>query len=80
MVSPISIQHNAGNDASYTLRVMIAIAMDDFQNERTAKEWEIEKHSRIEAASEEARAKVCNEFRAGVHLRMRISQTLLPRP
>jgi len=54
--------HNAGNDASYTLRVMIAIAMDDFQNERTAKEWEIEKHSRIEAASEEARAKVCNEF------------------
>ncbi len=54
--------HNAGNDASYTLRVMIAIALDDFQNKKPAEEWEIEKHNRIKAACEEARAKVCTEF------------------
>ena len=54
--------HNAGNDASYTLRVMVAIALDDFQNRRSAEEWEIEKHTRMEAACKAARAKVCTEF------------------
>ena len=54
--------HNAGNDASYTLRVMIAIAVDDVQNQRTAEEWEVEKRSRIEAACEMAKKKVCAEL------------------
>ncbi|KAI9799430.1 MAG: hypothetical protein M1825_004530 [Sarcosagium campestre] len=54
--------HNAGNDAHYTLRVVIAIALDVSQNRRTAEEWEAEKHSRIDAACREARAKVCAEF------------------
>ena len=59
--------HNAGNDASYTLRVMIAIALYDSQNKKDADEWEIEKANRIEAA--------CEVARAGVHLRTRMSQT-----
>lgn len=54
--------HNAGNDASYTLRVMVAIALDDSQNRRNAEEWEIEKRNRMEAACKAARAKVCTEF------------------
>lgn len=54
--------HNAGNDASYTLRVMVAIAVDNVQNKRTAEEWEIEKRSRIETACEVARRKVCAEL------------------
>lgn len=54
--------HNAGNDASYTLRVMIAIAVDDVQNKRTAEEWEVEKRSRIKVACEMATTKVCAEL------------------
>ena len=54
--------HNAGNDASYTLRVMVAIALDDSQNRRNAEEWEIEKRNRMEAAGKAAREKVCTEF------------------
>ena len=54
--------HNAGNDASYTLRVMVAIALDDSQNKKNAEEWGIEKGNRIEAACEAARAKVCTDF------------------
>lgn len=54
--------HNAGNDASYTLRVMVAIALDDSQNKKNAEQWEIEKGNRIEAACEVARAKVCADF------------------
>ena len=30
--------HNAGNDASYTLRIMIAVALDDSQKRRNAEE------------------------------------------
>ncbi len=54
--------HNAGNDARYTLRVMVAIALDDSQNKRIAEEWEIEQRNRMEAACQVARAKVCTEF------------------
>lgn len=54
--------HNAGNDANYTLRVMVAIALDDLQNKKNAEEWEIEKGNRVEAACEAARAKVCIDF------------------
>ena len=54
--------HNAGNDANYTLRVMIAIVLDVTHNKRTAEDLEIEKRRRIEAACEEAKAKVCTEF------------------
>ena len=54
--------HNAGNDANYTLRVMVAIALDDSQNRRDAEEWEVEKRNRMEAACKAARAKVCTEF------------------
>ena len=54
--------HNAGNDASYTLRIMVAIALDDSQNKKNAEEWEIEKGKRTEAACEVARAKVCTDF------------------
>lgn len=54
--------HNAGNDASYTLRVMVAIALDHSQNRRNAEEWEIEKRNRMEAACKAARAKVSTEF------------------
>ncbi|MCJ1473538.1 hypothetical protein MMC13_002189 [Lambiella insularis] len=54
--------HNAGNDANYTLRVMIAIALDASKNKRTLEEWETEKQNRINAACEEARARVCTEF------------------
>ena len=54
--------HNAGNDATYTLRVMVAIALDESQNKKNAEEWEIEKSNRIEAACEVARAKVCTDF------------------
>ena len=52
---------NAGNDASYTLRVMVAIALDDPLNRRNAEELEIEKRNRMEVACEVARAKVCTE-------------------
>ena len=54
--------HNAGNDASYTLRVMVAIALDDSQNRRNAEEWEIQKRNRMEAACKAVRAKVYTEF------------------
>jgi len=54
--------HNAGNDARYTLRVMVAIALDGSQNRRNAEEWEIEKRNRMEAACKVAKAKVCTEF------------------
>ncbi len=30
--------HNAGNDASYTLRIIVAIALDNSQNKRNAEE------------------------------------------
>ena len=45
-----------------TLRVMVAIALDDSQNRRNAEEWEIEKRNRMEAACKAARAKLCTEF------------------
>ena len=54
--------HNAGNDASYTLRIMIAVALDDSQKRRNAEEWKIEKYNRMEAAFKATRAKVCTEF------------------
>ena len=54
--------HNAGNDANYTLRVMVAIALDDSQNRRNAEEWEIEKRNRMEVACKAAREKVCADF------------------
>ena len=54
--------HNAGNDARYTLCVMVAIALDHFQNKKNAKDWEIEKLKRMEAACEIAKAKVCAEL------------------
>ncbi len=54
--------HNAGNDARYTLRVMVAIALDGSQNRRNAEEWEIEKRNRMEAACKVVKAKVCTEF------------------
>lgn len=54
--------HNAGNDASYTLRVMVAIALDDSQKRRNSEEWEIEKCNRMEAAFKAIRANVCTEF------------------
>ncbi|CAF9930024.1 MAG: hypothetical protein ALECFALPRED_004502 [Alectoria fallacina] len=59
---PAKHLHNAGNDASYTLRVMVAIALDDSQNRRNSEEWEIEKRNRMEVACKEARAKVCTDF------------------
>ena len=52
-------QHNAGNDASYTLRVMVAIALDESLNRRNAEESEIEKRNRMEAACKAVRAGVC---------------------
>ena len=54
--------HNAGNDARYTLSVMVAIALDHFQNKKSANDWEIEKLKRVEAACEVAEAKVCAEL------------------
>jgi len=54
--------HNAGNDARCTLRVIVAIALDDSQNKRNTEEWEIEQRNRMEAACQVARAKVCTEF------------------
>ena len=62
--------HNAGNDASYTLCVMVAIALDDSQKRRNAEEWEIEKCNRMEAAFKATRAKVCTELKVGVHLKL----------
>lgn len=54
--------HNAGNDARFTLCVMVAIALDHFQNKKSAEDWEIEKLKRMEAACEMAKAKVCAEL------------------
>ena len=54
--------HNAGNDANYTLRVMVAIALDDSQHQKSAEEWEVEKGNRIEAACKVAAVKVCADF------------------
>ena len=54
--------HNAGNDARFTLYVMVAIALDHFQNKKCAKDWEIEKLKRVEVACELAKAKVCAEL------------------
>ena len=54
--------HNAGNDARFTLYAMVAIALDCFQNERSAEDWEIEKLKRMEAACEIAKAKVDAEL------------------
>lgn len=49
--------HNAGNDAHYTLRAMLALAVDNFQNKRSPEEWAKEKIHRIKTAGEEAKAK-----------------------
>lgn len=49
--------HNAGNDAHYTLQVMLALAVNNFQNKLSAEEWASEKTRRIKAAGEEAKAK-----------------------
>ena len=54
--------HNAGNDARFTLCMMVAIALDHFQNKRSVKDWEIEKLKRMEAACEIAKEKVCAEL------------------
>ncbi|MCJ1462292.1 hypothetical protein MMC07_000892 [Pseudocyphellaria aurata] len=54
--------HNAGNDARFTLCVMIAMALDHFQNKRSSKDWEIEKLKRMEAAFEKVRVQVCAEL------------------
>ncbi|KAL8670541.1 MAG: hypothetical protein Q9168_004920 [Polycauliona sp. 1 TL-2023] len=54
--------HNAGNDARFTLYVMVAIALDHFQSKKSAEYWEIEKLKRMEAASEMAKAKVDAEL------------------
>ncbi|MCJ1232177.1 hypothetical protein MMC14_000126 [Varicellaria rhodocarpa] len=54
--------HNAGNDASYTLRALIAIAVDNFYIKTTKEDWEIEKNKRIEVAVKEAEAKVCADL------------------
>ena len=54
--------HNAGNDARFTLCVMVAVAIDHFQNKKSAKDWEIEKFKRMEAACEMAKAQVCAEL------------------
>lgn len=54
--------HNAGNDARYTLCLMVAIGLDNFQNKKSANDWEMEKLKRMEAACEIAKAKVCAEL------------------
>lgn len=54
--------HNAGNDANYTLRVMLAIVLENFLNQKSEEDWEVEKQSRIEAACREASARVCAEL------------------
>ena len=54
--------HNTGNDAYYKVRVMIAIAIDTFQNKRSAEDLETEKCTRIGVACEAATIKVCAEL------------------
>ena len=54
--------HNTGNDARFTLYVMVAVALDHFQKKKSAKDWEIEKLKRMEAACEMAKAKVDAEL------------------
>ena len=54
--------HNAGNDASYTLRVMVAIAVHTFQNKKSKEDWDIEKDKRIQLAIKEAEAKARADF------------------
>lgn len=49
--------HNAGNDAHYTLRVMLAMAVNNFHHKRSPEEWAIEKTQRIKTAGERAKAK-----------------------
>ena len=66
--------HNAGNDAHYTLRVMVAIALDDIQNKKCAQQWEIEKAKRILAAYEVQKQRYALISRAGVRLKMRVSR------
>lgn len=58
--------HNAGNDAHYTLCVMLALAVNNFQNKRSPEEWANEKIKRIKAAGEEAKAKA--EARAALDM------------
>lgn len=41
---------------------MVAIAVDEVQNKRTAEGWEIEKRSRIQAACEAVETKMCTEL------------------
>lgn len=54
---PAKHLHNAGNDAHYTLRLMIALAVDNYQHKRSKQEWDRETEKRIKAAGEEAKAK-----------------------
>ena len=54
--------HNAGNDAYYTLRVMIVMAVDDDSKKKTEEDWETEKEKRIEDACKEIRERVCAEM------------------
>lgn len=49
--------HNAGNDAYYTLRVMLAMAVNNFQDKRSPEDWADEKAKRIKEAGEAAKAK-----------------------
>ena len=58
--------HNAGNDAHYTLHLMLALAVDQHQHKRSRQEWAIEKSRRIRAAGEEAKAKA--EARAALDM------------
>ena len=59
---PARYLHNAGNDAAYTLRVMLAIALDVAQNNGIAEYWRVEKCRRIDAACELAKAKACADL------------------
>lgn len=54
--------HNAGNDAHFTLRLMMAVALDEHQNRKQALDWEVERQKRIEAACEIAKAKVLTDL------------------
>ena len=56
-------RHNADNDASYALRVMVAIVAGDVQNKRSAEERKFEKRrDRIKAAWKVTRTMVCAEL------------------
>lgn len=54
--------HNAGNDARYTLQLLVAMALKDIQSKKTAEEWEMEKERRIQVEIEKVKAMVDAEY------------------